>query len=89
MKQINIEHVKNSVAESIEKTLKVKLSPEERQRAQLLSEAKYFADEVFKQCRQQNFTLYQFETIIESLRSRYSLEVSKATDIARLSETKD
>lgn len=37
MEQINMDHVENSVAEKMEKTLKVKLNPEERQKCNLLA----------------------------------------------------
>lgn len=63
---------------------------------QFISEADYFADEVFKQCRQHKFRLFQLKMIIEKLQSKYQQEASKrqqeilrAADIAELAEIKD
>lgn len=83
-----MEEANNFIAEQIMKDLKVELTPEETKKAQAMSDSINFADEIFEQCRQRNFTIEQFGKITAILDSRYKLMVLEAASTVRIGDTR-
>lgn len=62
------------------------LSQKEKERLERLKKAKSFADDVVNQCKQQNFTIAQFEQLVETLDIKRQLLIMQATDKTKMTD---
>ena len=60
---------------------------DEIERGKRIEEAKHFAQEIEKECRKRNFTVAQFEQIVESLDFDKQLWQMRASDTTRMGST--
>ena len=60
---------------------------DEIERGKRIEEAKRFAQEIEKECRKRNFTVAQFEQIVESLDFDKQLWQMRASDTTRMGST--
>ena len=60
---------------------------DEIERGKRIEEAKHFAQEIEKECRKRNFTVAQFEQIVESLDLDKQLWQMRASDTTRMGST--
>ena len=73
-------------ARTFEKILGIKLSECETARINRRDEVEKFADEIVKQCQQQNFTIKEFGIMVEKLSDTRQILESHAADITRLGD---
>ena len=62
------------------------LTQKEMEKLERLRKAKRFAEDVVNQCKQQNFTIAQFEQLVETLDIKRQLLIMRATDETKITD---